>query len=128
MALEEERKSRSFEKMECVARLVQKGAHVAVHRNRVHEYERHLSEREGLAVGPGGLALSVFQVEQVRVGHAPVVDSKLRIDLRENCSRAVDEGGHIIERLQSGPALRVRGDVPGPKRVEVRLTAASLHQ
>src|SRR6266576_458470 len=102
MALEEERKSRSFEGMECVAGLVQQGAHVAVHPNRVHEYERHLSEREGLAVRPGRFALSVVQIEQVRLGHAPEVLSKLRIDLREHCARAVDEGGHIIERLESG--------------------------
>src|SRR5713226_9482798 len=98
--------------MEGVARFMQQRADVAVDANRIHEDERHLSESERLAVSPRRFALAVVEVQQVRVGHAPVVGSELRIHVCEYGARTVDEGGDVIEWLQSPPALRVRGDVP----------------
>src|SRR6202158_4348976 len=105
MSLEEKRQPGGFERMEGVARLMEQRAQVVVHSHGVHEDERHLSERKGLAVPPGSLAFAVVQVEEIRVRHAAVVGLEIGIDMCEHITRAIDERLNVIEWLEGRATL-----------------------
>jgi len=107
---------------------VQKCAQIVIHPHGVHEDERHLSERQHLAVASRSLAFTVVQVKQIRVGHAAVVGLEIGIDVAENISGAIDESPYVSEGLEGRTALRVRGDIPRPQRVKAHPAAPPLHQ
>src|SRR5450756_405638 len=109
MALEEQRKRGGFEGVERVARLMQQGTHVVVDAHRIHKDERHLPERERLAISARSLALAVVQVEKVCVGHPAVVGAELRVDMRENVAASIDEGRDVLERFQWSAAPGIGG-------------------
>jgi len=108
--------------MECVACLVQKRAHVLVDTHRIHEDERHLPERERLAVTARSLALAVVQVEQVCLRHAAVVTAELGVDMGEDIGGSADKRRDVCERLQRSATLGVRRYVPRPERVDAHLS------
>src|SRR3982074_1650627 len=126
MALEEQRKLGRLERMDRVAAFVQERAYVVVYSDGIHEDQRHLSERERLAVTAGSLALAIVEVEQPRVRHAAVVGLKVRIDVSEHVPCLFDEGSDAAERLERLLAIGIGTDVPWPKGLEVHVAAPPL--
>src|SRR5476651_1674429 len=106
MALEQNRQSRSLERMEGVARLVQEGPNIVIDAHRVHEDQRLLSERQGLAVSARGLAFAIVQIEQLGVHHRLVVLAELGVDLAEHAGSAANERLHVLEGLEGSSAKR----------------------
>ena len=114
--------------MESVAGLVQQGAHVVVDAYGIHEDERHLAERERLAVAARSLALAVVQVEQIGVRHAAVVAAELRVDVGEHVTGSIDECRDVFERLQRRAPPGIGGYIPWPHGVEAHLTLPPPHE
>src|SRR5260370_40716616 len=82
------------------AGVVQKGTHVSVDADGVHEDQGQLPNRQGHAVTAGSLALAIVQVEEARVVHGLVVAAEVRVDVGENRSRGIDQASDVVERLE----------------------------
>src|SRR5215471_9165818 len=109
-----------------MARLVQQSAHVLVHVDGIHEYQRQLLVRQGVAKASGRLALAIVEVKQARRGHALEVGSEIRRQVLEDRPRAVDEVVHARVGLQSLATLGVDAEVPRSKAVEAEQPASPV--
>ena len=106
---------------------MQQSSHIVIHAHRIHEDERLLSERQGLAVRARCFAFAILQVEQLLIDHDLVVVAESGVDLAEHTCRAIDERVHVRERLEGRSAKRVNRGVPRPELVDLHCAPPPIH-